>query len=71
MPAEPENAVTTPAYFVAEVEIHDPAGFKPYADQFASTLEPFGGRLVSFGAPIIPLMIMGAISALVTEELSQ
>jgi uncharacterized protein (DUF1330 family) len=55
MPAQPENTVTTPAYFVAEVEIHDPAGFKPYADQFASTLAPFGGRLVSFGAPIIPL----------------
>jgi uncharacterized protein (DUF1330 family) len=55
MPAEPENAVTSPAYFVAEVEIHDPAGFKPYADQFASTLAPFGGRLVSFGAPIVPL----------------
>jgi D-arabinose 1-dehydrogenase-like Zn-dependent alcohol dehydrogenase/uncharacterized protein (DUF1330 family) len=55
MPAEPENALTSPAYFVAEVEIHDPAGFKSYADQFASTLAPFGGRLVSFGAPIIPL----------------
>jgi uncharacterized protein (DUF1330 family) len=55
MPAEPENVVITPAYFVAEVEIHDPAGFKSYADQFASTLAPFGGRLVSFGAPIIPL----------------
>ena len=55
MPAEPENAVATPAYFVAEVEIHDLAGFKLYADQFASKLAPFGGRLVSFGVPIIPL----------------
>jgi uncharacterized protein (DUF1330 family) len=55
MPTEPENASTTPAYFVAEVEIHDPAGFKSYANQFASTLTSFGGRLVSFGAPIIPL----------------
>ena len=55
MPGESENAVTTPAYFVAEVEIHDPAGFKLYADQFASTLEPFGGRLVSFGSAIFPL----------------
>jgi uncharacterized protein (DUF1330 family) len=57
MPAEPENenAITIPAYFVAEVEIYDLAGFKSYADQFASTLVPFGDRLVSFGAPIIPL----------------
>jgi uncharacterized protein (DUF1330 family) len=55
MPAEPENAITTPSYFVAEVETHDLAGFKSYADQFAATLVPFGGRLVSFGAPIVPL----------------
>ena len=55
MPTEPQTAVNMPAYFVAEVEIHDPAGFKSYADQFAATLVPFEGRLVSFGAPIVPL----------------
>ena len=63
MPASPENAVTTPAYFVAEVEIHDPAGFKPYAEQFATTLVPFGGRLVSFGASIVPLEGIQATTA--------
>jgi uncharacterized protein (DUF1330 family) len=55
MSGESENGVPTPAYFVAEVEIHNPAGFKSYADQFASTLEPFGGHLISFGSTVIPL----------------
>src|SRR5580704_7606412 len=50
-----ESAVTVPAYFVAEVEIHDPAGFQPYHDQFQATLAPFGGRLASFGATVVPL----------------
>ena len=55
MPTEPENAGTIPAYFVAEVEIHDPAGFNPYADQFASTLAPFGGRQCLSAHPLFPL----------------
>jgi uncharacterized protein (DUF1330 family) len=50
-----ESAVTVPAYFVALVEIHDPAGFQSYHEQFEATLAPFGGRLVSFGATIVPL----------------
>jgi uncharacterized protein (DUF1330 family) len=44
-----------PAYFVALVEIHDPARFQPYHKQFEVTLAPFGGRMVSFGAAIVPL----------------
>jgi uncharacterized protein (DUF1330 family) len=63
MPTSPENAVSAPAYFVAEVEIHDPAGFKPYAEQFTATLIPFGGRLVSFGASILPLEGIQATTA--------
>jgi uncharacterized protein (DUF1330 family) len=54
MSTRPEAVVSAPAYFVAEVEIHDPAGFQPYAEQFQATLVPFGGRLVSFGASIVP-----------------
>jgi uncharacterized protein (DUF1330 family) len=50
-----ESAVTVPAYFVALVEIHDPAGFQSYHDQFEATLAPFGGRLASFGAMVVPL----------------
>jgi uncharacterized protein (DUF1330 family) len=50
-----EPAVPVPAYFVALVDIHDPAGFQSYHDQFEATLAPFGGRLISFGATIVPL----------------
>ena len=55
MPTTQQNPTTKPAYFVAEVEIHDLAGFKAYAEQFAGTLAPFGGKLVSFGEPIVPI----------------
>ena len=58
-----ESAVTVPAYFVALVEIHDPAGFQPYHEQFQATLTPFGGRLVSFGAAIVPLEGMDGSTA--------
>src|ERR1700742_1253989 len=55
MPITPQTPVTIPAYFIAEVEIHDLAGFKSYAEQFADTLSPFGGKLLSFGESIVPL----------------
>jgi uncharacterized protein (DUF1330 family) len=58
-----ESAVTVPAYFVALVEIHDPAGFQSYHEQFEATLAPFGGRLVSFGATIVPLEGMDGSAA--------
>ena len=58
-----ESEVTVPAYFVALVEIHDPAGFQPYHEQFQATLAPFGGRLVSFGAAIVPLEGMDGSTA--------
>jgi uncharacterized protein (DUF1330 family) len=63
MSAKPETANSTPAYFVAEVEIHDPAGFAPYAERFQTTLVPFGGQLVSFGASIVPLEGIDATTA--------
>jgi uncharacterized protein (DUF1330 family) len=63
MNTTPETTVGTPAYLVAEVEIDDPAGFEPYADRFQATLVPFGGRLVSVGAPIVPLEGIGATTA--------
>jgi uncharacterized protein (DUF1330 family) len=50
-----ESEVAMPAYFVAPVEIHNQAGFQSYHEQFEPTLAPFGGRLVSFGATIVPL----------------
>jgi uncharacterized protein (DUF1330 family) len=58
-----ESAVTVPAYFVATVEVHDPAGFQPYHEQFQATLAPFAGRLVSFGSAIVPLEGMDGSTA--------
>jgi uncharacterized protein (DUF1330 family) len=58
-----ESSVTVPAYFVALVEIHDLAGFQSYHEQFEATLVPFGGRLVSFGATIVPLEGMDGSTA--------
>jgi uncharacterized protein (DUF1330 family) len=58
-----ESEVAVPAYFVALVEIHNPAGFQAYHEQFEATLAPFGGRLVSFGATIVPLEGMGGSTA--------
>jgi uncharacterized protein (DUF1330 family) len=55
MPSTSENSAAKPAYFIAEVEIHDLAGFKSYAEQFAGTLSPFGGKLLSFGESIVPI----------------
>ena len=58
-----EPAVTAPAYFVALVEIHDPARFQSYHEQFEATLKPYGGRLISFGATIVPLEGMDGATA--------
>jgi uncharacterized protein (DUF1330 family) len=58
-----ESAATVPAYFVALVEIHNPAGFQPYHEQFEATLAPYEGRLVSFGATIVPLEGMDGSTA--------
>jgi uncharacterized protein (DUF1330 family) len=58
-----ESVVTAPAYFVALVEVHDPAGFQSYHEQFEATLAPLRGRLVSFGAKIVPLEGMDGATA--------
>ena len=40
-----------PAYFVAEVEITNPAGFQPYGAAAGATLEQYGGRYLTRGGP--------------------
>jgi hypothetical protein len=39
------------AYFVAEVEITNPAGFQPYGAAVGATLEQYGGRFLTPGRP--------------------
>ena len=63
MPTETNSNADSPTFFVAEVEIHDPAKFMEYANQFGSTLTAFGGQLLSFGASIAPLEGIEATSA--------
>jgi uncharacterized protein (DUF1330 family) len=40
-----------PAYYVAEVEITNPAGFQPYGAAVGATLEQYGGRYLTRGGP--------------------
>ncbi|MDR6872217.1 uncharacterized protein (DUF1330 family) [Bosea sp. BE125] len=38
-----------PAFYMADFELTDPEGIKPYSAQVASTFEPFGGRFIVRG----------------------
>ena len=40
-----------PAYFVAEVEITNPAGFQLYGPAVRAMLPQYGGRLLTWGGP--------------------
>ena len=44
-----------PAVYIAEFEVTDPAGLKPYSARVQSTLDPFGGRFIKRGGAIAPL----------------
>ena len=50
-PAAPA-AAATPAYFVAEFQVTDPEGIKPYSAQVESTFKPFSGRYVIRGGEL-------------------
>ena len=53
--AQAPSASERPAFYIAEFEVHDPAGLKPYREHVESTLEPFGGRFIFRGGTIAPL----------------
>jgi uncharacterized protein (DUF1330 family) len=38
-----------PAYFVAEIEITNPAGFEPYRAAVSATITQYGGRFLTRG----------------------
>lgn len=47
IPAVAPTATTTkPAYFVAEFQLTDPEGIKPYSAQVESTFRPYSGQFV-------------------------
>ena len=44
-----------PAYYIAEFELTDPEGIRPYSAGVAATFEPFGGRFIVRGGEIAAL----------------
>ena len=44
-----------PAYYVAEFEVTDPEGMKPYSAQVESTFKPYGGHFIVGGGKTISL----------------
>lgn len=44
-----------PAYFVGEVAVHDPEGYRPYAETAARVIEQFGGRVLAKGGETVSL----------------
>ena len=50
-PAKP----TAPAYYIADFELTDPEGIRPYSAGVAATFEPFGGRFIVRGGEIVAL----------------
>lgn len=49
------EAKSPPAYYVAEFEITDPEGMRPYSAQVESTFKPYGGHFIVRGGRIISL----------------
>lgn len=55
VPARAQTSVPPRAYYVADFELTDPEGIKPYAAGTPATLEPYGGRFVARGGRIATL----------------
>jgi len=53
--ASEANAATPPAYYVAEFEITDAEGIKPYSAQVESTFKPYGGHFIVRGGKTVLL----------------
>lgn len=46
---------SAPAYYIADFELTDPEGIRPYSAGVAATFEPFGGRFIVRGGEIAAL----------------
>jgi uncharacterized protein (DUF1330 family) len=53
--AQAPSASKIPAFYIAEFEVIDREGLKPYSARVSSTLQPFGGRFIVRGGKIAPL----------------
>ncbi|WP_447797537.1 DUF1330 domain-containing protein [Pseudomonas moraviensis] len=54
MASDAESAAP-PAYYIAEFEVTDPEGMKPYSAQVESTFKPYGGHFIVRGGKTISL----------------
>lgn len=50
--ASAESNANAPAYYVAEFEVTDREGLRPYAEKVESTFAPFSGRYVVRGGQV-------------------
>jgi len=53
--AQPAAVVSTPAYYIAEFEVNNAEGIRPYSAAVESTFMPFGGRYVVRGGKVSSL----------------
>jgi Domain of unknown function (DUF1330) len=49
------QSMAAKAYYVAEFELTDPEGIKPYSTGVGATLKPFGGRFIVRGGKLVGL----------------
>ena len=49
------TAAKPPAYYIAEFELTDPDGIKPYSAVVESTFQPFGGKYAVRGGKVVSL----------------
>lgn len=50
----PALSTSTAAYYLAEFELTDPEGIKPYSAQVEATFKPFSGRYIVRGGQVDP-----------------
>jgi uncharacterized protein (DUF1330 family) len=43
------------AFVIGAHRVHDPEGFRPYAEQVASVVQGFGGRFLARGGKVVPI----------------
>lgn len=64
----------SPAYYVAEFQVHDRPAMKPYSEQVESTFKPFSGRYIARGGKLLPLegdVLKGGVIIIQFDSLAQ
>jgi hypothetical protein len=51
--AQAPSKPVAPAYYIADFEMTDPEGIRPYSAGVAATFEPFGGRFIVQAARLL------------------